>query len=179
MKRLQKFKPVLSMCSQGQRRSGVDEGALYLYKDVFREICEDKPHVVQTHQFNSQDGYQKLYGICKDLQKPLTIGGDHSVASSSVLATLQKFKDLHVIWIDAHPDIHTYTSSVSGNTHGTPLSVCTGLERTHWASRMSLKHLNFDHLIYVGIRDIDDWERDCIAKYNIKHYTHSQTVEWI
>jgi arginase len=122
-------------------------------------------------QFDSQYGYQKLYGQCEKLFKPLNIGGDHSVASSSVLASLQKYRDLQVLWIDAHPDIHTYSSTVSGNTHGTPLSVCTGLEKTHWASRLSLKMLDFSRLIYVGIRDIDDFEAEVIAKHNIRHYT--------
>jgi len=105
------------------------------------------------------------------LNQPLIIGGDHSVASSSTLASLQKFRDLHVIWVDAHPDMHTYTSTVSGNTHGTPLSVCVGLEKTHWASRLSLKQLGWDRLIYVGIRDIDDFEGKIIRRHNIKHYT--------
>jgi arginase len=107
------------------------------------------------------------------------MGGDHSVASSSVLAALQKFRNLHVIWIDAHPDIHTYTSTVSGNKHGTPLSVCTGLEKTHWASRISLKQLSFDRLIYVGIRDIDDFEAETIKKYNIRHYTPQQAIDFM
>ena len=75
--------------------------------------------------------------------------------------------------------MHTYTSTVSGNTHGTPLSVCCGLEKTHWASRLSLKLLPFDRLIYVGIRDIDDFEEYVIDKYNIKHYTVEETIEWM
>ena len=101
------------------------------------------------------------------------------MASSSVLASLQKFRNLHVIWIDAHPDIHTYSSTVSGNTHGTPLSVCTGIEKTHWASRLSLKKLEFPNLIYVGIRDIDDFERETIDKNNIKHWDVQTTVDWL
>lgn len=84
-----------------------------------------------------------------------------------------------MIWIDAHPDIHTYSSTVSGNTHGTPLSVCTGIEKTHWASRLSLKNLDFNRLIYVGIRDIDDFERKTIDEYKIKHWTPQQTVDWL
>jgi len=156
---LRKFKPVLANCHQGQRRPGVDSGAQYIYNNCFKDICEEQPFVVQNIQFESQYGYQKLYGQCRNLIKPLTLGGDHSVASSSVLASLQKFRNMHVIWIDAHPDIHTYSSTVSGNTHGTPLSVCTGIEKTHWASRLSLKNLDFNRLIYVGIRDIDDFER--------------------
>jgi len=103
----------------------------------------------------------------------LTLGGDHSVSSSSVLASLHKWNNLKCIWIDAHPDIHTYGSSVSGNSHGMPLSIATGLEKKHWASRMSLPYLPFDNLVYVGIRDIDDWEAEIIEKHKIKHYTVS------
>ena len=93
-----------------------------------------------------------------------------------MLASLQKFRKLHVLWVDAHPDIHTYSSTVSGNTHGTPLSVCVGLEKTHWASRLSLTQLDFSRLIYVGIRDIDDFEADIIKRHNIRVYTPQQAV---
>lgn len=94
----------------------------------------------------------------------LTLGGDHSISSSSVLASMHKHPKLKVIWVDAHPDIHTYNSSVSGNTHGMPLSICTGLEKKHWASRMNLRKLDFNDLVYVGIRDIDDFEAEVIEK---------------
>ena len=131
----------MGMCSQGQPRQGVNDGGLYLYNNVFRNICDSKPYVVQHEQFNSAEGYFRLYQLCNRLHRPLLLGGDHSVSSSSVLASLQKYKDLHVIWVDAHPDIHTYDSTESGNTHGTPLSIATGLEQQHWASRMSLPKL--------------------------------------
>lgn len=151
-----------------------------MYNNGFRDVCDSKPYVVQNVQFDSQVGYQKLYQLCSKLQKPLLLGGDHSIASSSTMASVQKHpRDLEVIWIDAHPDIHTYNSSVSGNTHGTPLSICTGLEKRHWASRINLDLLPFERLIYVGIRDIDDWEREIIDKHNIKHYSVSEIMDHI
>jgi len=155
MHKLRKFKPVLGMCSQGQRKEGVNEGGLYLYNHIFRDLCDAKPFVIQHEQFDSAAGYLKLYQTCQQLHKPLVLGGDHSISSSTVLASLQKFKDLNVIWVDAHPDIHTYDSTASGNTHGTPLSICTGMEQEHWASRMNLRQLSFQKLTYCGIRDID------------------------
>ena len=86
---------------------------------------------------------------------------------------------MHVIWIDAHPDIHTYKSTASGNKHGTPLSVCMGLEKMHWVSRMSLKNLPFANLTYVGIRDIDDFEGEVIREKKIRHLSASECVEFI
>ena len=46
IRKLQRFKPVLGMCSQGQKKEGVNEGGLYLYNNVFRDICDAKPHVI-------------------------------------------------------------------------------------------------------------------------------------
>jgi arginase len=180
MEKLRKFKPVLASCSQGQKRRGVEDGALYVYKHLVKEICDTNEVYKFDHtQFDSQVGYQKLYGICKTLNFPLTIGGDHSVSSSSLMASNQKYRDMHVIWIDAHPDIHTYKSTTSGNKHGTPLSVCTGLESMHWTSRMTLKLLPFENLTYVGIRDIDDFEGQIIKDKKIRHLTPSQCVGFI
>ena len=42
-----------------------------------------------------------------------------------------------------------------------------------------MEKLGFDRLIYVGIRDIDDFEGELIEKHNIKHYTVPQVVDWI
>merc|ERR1712166_1323450 len=109
----------------------------------------------------------------------MCIGGDHSVAGPSVLASVQRNRNLNVIWIDAHPDIHTYASSVSGNSHGMPLSVATGIEKMHWASRMNLKLLPFDKLTYVGIRDIDEFEAEVIRKKNIRHLDVEAMLKYI
>ena len=35
----------------------------------------------------------------------VTVGGDHSVGSATVHALKTIFKDLRVIWVDAHPDM--------------------------------------------------------------------------
>lgn len=86
---------------------------------------------------------------------------------------------MHVIWISAHPDIHTYSSSVSGNKHGTPLSVCTGLEKTHWASRLSLNMLPFDRLIYSGVRQVDHFETEIMEKHKIRSLSPPQIIDFI
>ena len=135
--------------------------------------------MISHEMFDTPQGYFNLYQKCKMLHRPLLLGGDHSVSSSSVLASLQKFKDLEVIWVDAHPDMHTYDSTESGNTHGTPLSVCTGLEQKHWASRMDLRQLEFEKLTYVGIRDIDDFEGKIIKEKNIRVLDVPGTIDYI
>ena len=101
------------------------------------------------------------------------------MSGSSTLASLQKYKDLNVIWVDAHPDIHTYDSTESGNTHGTPLSICTGMEQQHWASRMNLRKLSFQKLTYCGIRDIDPIEAETINENNIRVLDVPNLIDYI
>lgn len=113
------------------------------------------------------------------MDRPLILGGDHSVSSSSVLASLVKYPDLEVIWVDAHPDINTYSSSWSGNRHGCPLSICTGLEQEHWGSRMNIPDLDFSKITYCGIRDIDDFEAATIKENNIRVLNVKDTIEYI
>jgi hypothetical protein len=46
MKKLSKFKPLLAMCSHGQKRTGVDEGGLFMYNHIFKDICDAKPYSI-------------------------------------------------------------------------------------------------------------------------------------
>ena len=48
----------------------------------------------------------------------LTVGGDHSIASSTIAALQTRYEDLGVIWVDAHADANTPRSSPSGHYHG-------------------------------------------------------------
>ena len=60
--------------------------------------------------------------IIKDGRVCLTLGGDHSIAMGTIAGAAHSFKKLAVVWIDAHSDINTTLTSVTGNMHGTPLS---------------------------------------------------------
>ena len=46
MEKLRRFKPVLGMCSQGQKKEGVNQGGIFLYNAIFRDLCDAKPHVI-------------------------------------------------------------------------------------------------------------------------------------
>ena len=72
----------------------------------------------------------------------------------------------------AYPDLNTYSSSKTGNTHGTALAVCTGLEKEHWASRLQVSTLNFDKVNLVGVRGkVDEAEQKIIRDKKIRQFT--------
>ena len=60
---------------------------------------------------------------------PLVLGGDHAVAIGTwrgVASRVAARGALGLIWIDAHLDSHTDTSTHSGNIHGMPLAALLG-----------------------------------------------------
>ena len=157
-------------CKLGQQRDGVQTGSLYMkdyiqskFKDFdFRNYITINSDNVEI--FNKNIYNEKLNMI----GNTLCLGGDHSIAIGSVLSSIQDTNlRTCVIWIDAHPDIHTMSSSVSKNIHGMPLSFITGLEKS-WNWVTNLHKLSFDNLYYFGIRDIDNFEKQTIITNKIK-----------
>src|SRR4051794_22993481 len=69
--------------------------------------------------------YQTALGSLDEGAMPIVLGGDHSLAGGSVAAAAdwaKKAKDLPLglLWIDAHGDMNTPATSLSGNVHGMP-----------------------------------------------------------
>lgn len=104
----------------------------------------------------------------------LTIGGDHSCAIGSVYGSYDAFgENLKLLWIDAHSDINTLRTSPSQNFHGMPVSSLLGLENMNEIKEFGWKNKNFpiENLVFLGIRDIDEGEKEILKELNIKYYT--------
>lgn len=98
----------------------------------------------------------------------INLGGDHSISIGSVAASLDKYQDdLVVIWIDAHADINSMYSSLSKNIHGMPLNILT----SPLQYELPLKKLKYNQIIYIGLRDFDDYEVKLIQDNHIRHWT--------
>jgi len=104
----------------------------------------------------------------------INLGGDHSIAIGSIAASLDKYEDdLVVIWIDAHADINSMHSSSSKNIHGMPLNILT--RPLHY--ELPLKILKYNQIIYIGLRDCDDYEVKIIQGNHIRHWTSHEINE--
>lgn len=110
-----------------------------------------------------------LYNNNNSVKYPkVNIGGDHSMSIATIQDSLLKYPDIKVIWIDAHPDINTSKSSKTNNYHGMPLALLTGLENDPSLS-FQQNLLPFKNILYIGIRDIDPFEKYVIERYNINY----------
>ncbi|MFB6072580.1 MAG: arginase [Halobacterium sp.] len=107
---------------------------------------------------------------------PLVLGGDHAVAIGS-LAGSARDGGLGTVWFDAHGDFNTPETSPSGNVHGMSLAAALGRGRfadMPWAQAPGLREEN---VVYVGLRTLDEAERDAIRDSDMTAYTMSDIDE--
>jgi arginase len=107
---------------------------------------------------------------------PLVLGGDHSLAMGSVAgvstALAERGESLGLIWLDAHGDINTPETSASGNVHGMPVAHLLGLGDPRLAGIATPSPaVRPEHLVMVGIRDLDPPEQKHIGRLGITAFT--------
>lgn len=108
---------------------------------------------------------------------PITIGGDHSIAIGSGLASIKRYENLGIIWFDSHGDFNTFETSVTGNLHGLPLAVLSGFEKKAMADFHNGNKYNFSNVVIVGARDIDPWEWPNVNKAGITVFSTEDIKE--
>jgi arginase len=123
---------------------------------------------------------QKLYDrVLKSLDEgafPLVLGGDHSLAAGSVAASADWLrrtmsKPLGLIWVDAHGDMNTPSTTESGNVHGMPLAALLGQEPLELASIGSSPSVMPQNTVLVGVRNLDQREKEQIRASGVHVFT--------
>jgi arginase len=107
---------------------------------------------------------------------PLALGGDHSIAIGSLRGAARD-AEIGTIWFDAHGDFNTPSTSPSGNVHGMPLAAALGIgdfEGVEWANAPGLKEEN---VVIVGLRSVDETERERLDDSDATVYTMSDIDE--
>lgn len=128
-----------------------------------------------------------ILAACVDLERavgnsleknrlPLVLGGDHSIAIGSVAGSTNFFakqnETLGLIWFDAHGDANTPETTPSGNIHGMSLAVSLGLgdpDLVNLGGRAP--KVLARNTVLIGIRDLDQGERDTLKKSGVNVYT--------
>jgi len=135
------------------------------------------PKIVGSYAANLT---RKIYQERLEGNKIINIGGDHSVAIGSINGVLRHDPETIIVFIDAHADINTFESSPSGNMHGMPLAFVTGLEdsdKLGSSNKYLVPRLRFDRLGYIGIRDLDPFEKEIIKKHKIINYSSDDVMK--
>lgn len=99
---------------------------------------------------------------------PLLLGGDHSLSIGSIAAARAARPEVRVLWLDAHGDLNTPTTSPSGNVHGMALAVALGQVACHFeACGWPERALAPERLALVGVRSLDPGERELVARLGL------------
>ncbi|HEX3928508.1 MAG TPA: arginase [Gemmatimonadales bacterium] len=115
-------------------------------------------------------------GLVRDNRIPLVLGGDHSLAAGSVAGVATAFaerqKRIGLIWLDAHADLNTPESTLTGNIHGMPVAHLLG----HGDPSLSRLATPFPavraaNAVIIGARDLDQAERAHAREYGVTIYT--------
>ncbi|XP_040285079.1 arginase-1 [Bufo bufo] len=186
--------------SKGQPRGGVEEGPIHIRRaglleklkeleyDVkdfgdlhFPDLPSDEPFQNVKNPRTVGKAAEKVANTVAEVKKSgrvcLTLGGDHSLAVGTIAGHAKVHPDLCVIWVDAHADINTPSTSPSGNLHGQPVSFLIkelqnkvpDIPGFSWVRPC----LSAKDIVYIGLRDVDPGEHLILKTLGIKSYSMS------
>ena len=154
--------------SMGQKNSTVVENTPYLfYKHIYPDVNKN---IVTSPSTNScYHNIERLYRHTRFLSFPkCTIGGDHSMSIATVANTIKHYPDSKILWFDAHADINSPESSYTKNIHGMPLHFLKKSSE-HTKYIIDTNKIDYSNLMYIGLRDVDPYEKYIIDKYDIRY----------
>lgn len=180
----------------GQTRRGVDMGPSAIRYAGVVERLENLNYEVEDmgdieigraeRVPNSESNLKNLKAVAEGSEKlaaavteviesgdfPLVLGGDHSIAIGTLAGVAKHYKNLGVIWYDAHGDLNTADTSPSGNIHGMPLAASMGLGHPALTEIAGYSpKVRPENIIIIGARSLDDGEKELIREKGIKVYT--------
>lgn len=178
----------------GQMRRGVDMGASAIrYAGLQSRLANLGWHVTDMgniripdtmeHAFDelpnahnstavaaiAHHAYTAMQQTIANQQIAVFLGGDHSCAIGTLAASITRPGRTGVVWVDAHADFNTPTTSPSGSIHGMVVSTVMGMCPP--PLRIGTSTLNADQIIMIAIRDLDRGERIALRQSGITVYT--------
>ena len=136
---------------------GVDVGAEGAYEDAGNLDLPEKDAFPAIEQ--------AVDALLEKRQRPICLGGDHSITYPIVRAFAKRFKDLTIIHFDAHPDLY---DDFQGNKHS---------HASPFARIMEEKLAK--RLIQVGIRTMNAAQKKQVARFGVEVFGigHKRALE--
>lgn len=118
----------------------------------------------------TQEVSRRALDMARACDLPVFMGGDHAMSAGTVHGVATRAAELgrrqFVLWLDAHPDLHTLGSTASGNLHGVPVAYFTGQDGFEGFPPRPAP-VDPRDVFMMGIRSVDPAERRLIAEAGI------------
>ena len=157
--------------------SVVDKGDLPTPIPETQELRDEHKKYIREIAKVCQKVYQTVLGSFDEGAMPVVLGGDHSLGAGSVAAAAEwgrrsKQQPIGLLWVDAHGDMNTPATSLSGNVHGMPLAALLGPEPAELSKigTFAPKVLP-QHTVLVGIRNLDEREKVAVRDSGVHVFT--------
>ena len=176
---------IICACTDlGVHVDGTDLGPLELAKNLdIKKYIINKENIIKSKDKNdlrknessinkfTKETYDCVSNILKSNSFPLLIGGDHSSVIGSALASCDYYKNIGIIWIDAHGDYNTFETTRTGNIHGLPLAAITGYKCNDLTCFITSNYINPKNCVIVGARNIDPLENKNLIDAGVTIFT--------
>ena len=113
------------------------------------ELDIDNSNIEEAHRAIGEAVYKYMDN------NPIFIGGDHSLTFPVFKALMDKYRDMGIIILDAHPDLEPYTINPSHDS---------------WLRMLIDKGLDPSRVIILGVRSIGEKEAEFIKERGIRIY---------
>src|SRR5918998_5896589 len=90
---------------------------------------------------------------------PILTSSDCSICMTTFQAVVRHVPDVHVLWLDAHPDFNTPQTTPSQFLGGMCLSAACGV----WDAGTPYGTIDPSRVVMVGVRDVDAGEQPLLA----------------
>ncbi|MEP6898812.1 MAG: arginase [Rhodanobacter sp.] len=174
---------VANLASRLERRGlrVIDRGNLQGPVNPWQPPSEGYRHLDQVVAWNTAV-YTSVYEDLRAGHLPIMLGGDHCLAIGSISAVARHCREqgrkLRVLWLDAHTDFNTAQATPTGNIHGMPVACLCGTGPQQLVQLGGTTPATTpDVFRYIGIRSVDEGEKQLVRAANIQVYDMRQIDE--
>ena len=135
----------------------------------------------------------EIYHVCNRLRMrvarivdagaiPVVLGGDHSIAIGTVSGIAEHYRareqQIGLLWVDAHADMNTPETTLTGNVHGMPLAVVIGMGHERLVQMGGFwPKVRRENVCLIGIRNLDQSEKEIVRTSGVHAYTMREIDE--
>jgi len=113
--------------------------------------------------------YDRVAGVVGSQSLPVLVVSGDCTTSLGVLAGLQRAgHDVGIVWLDAHADFHTETTTTSGYRGGMPLALAVGVGTLTLPGALGLRPVPESNVVLVDARDTDPGEHILLERSSVR-----------
>lgn len=157
---------------RGHQREVVDTGNLVGPANPWLPPVEGYRHLPEVQLWN-EALHEAYYAALRAGHLPILLGGDHCLGIGSISAVARYCREvgktLRVLWLDAHADFNTHELTPTGNVHGMPVAVLSGIGPdvlTQIGGHVPA--ISPESVRQIGIRSVDAGEKRLVHQIGLE-----------